>query len=162
MWILAVINGISLQKSENMFCLSRLMWRNCSTANFLTLQYKIQHNTCITKMNTDSDRHIQHTAITRLQAYFIPHQHMVSFRYFVSEFSVTVQAHIPYTTPEMILICRHTLFYWPVTKLSALSIWNLVYSSWPVSIQFASHLWPKVPKGLMPANSLTLAPSCLV
>lgn len=165
MWILTAVNGSSLQKSENMFCLSRLMWGNCSTANFLTIQntmqhmhYENEHRFRQTGLDRDSE-HIQLSLISRPTSFhtntWFPFA--TSFQNFLSQFN-----HIYHTQLPQWFSCRHALFYWPVTKLSALSIWNLVYSSQPVSVQGTSHLWPKAPKGLMPDNGLTLAPSCLV
>ena len=94
---------------------------------YITIQ-NTTHIIYTKKTNTDSDtgldrdsEHIQHTSITHLQAYVIPHQHVVflSLLHF-SFFCHRIQSRIPDPTPAMILAHRHTIFY----KLSALSVWK--------------------------------------
>ena len=58
----------------------------------------------------------------------------------------------------MILTRRHTLFYWPVTKRSALSVWSLLYSRRPVSIRFTSHFWPRHPQSQKVGRPTTVSP----
>ena len=129
------------------------------------MHYKNKHRFSQTGLDRDSE-HFQHTCITHLTHLTSFHTNTwfpftTSFQYFLSHNSITYYTTLPDSAPAMILAHRHTLFY--DYELSALSIWNLLMQTSFCSVPFTLlTVAPKVPKGLMPDNSLALAPSCLV